>query len=491
MPEKERKIDKPSFFEKVGYNPHEHQWLYHNSNARFRIACCGRRFGKTNMVGHDLAADMFIPDQWYWIVGPKYKTGEKEFRIVHNDLVHKLKMSKYKGFKKSYNVKQGDMRIEMPWNTVLEVCSADNPDSLLGEGLDRVVVSEAAVHMPNIWDQYIEPAISDKLGVADLPSTPRGNNWYKGMFQLGLSPDDPEYESWRFPSWYNTAVYPGGFNLRCPNIRENGQHLPIVKCTCNKEIIRIFNKASRLYFLQEYAAEFTSFEGKIYEEYDETVHVRPITYNPAWTNWLAFDFGFSDPFCCYDIMVDPMDNVYIWREYQVRYKTTYEHAYIIMNRENPPHYHFDNVAADPRGADEIHTLELLMSVGVQATAEITWEQGVEAVRRWLMKQPDGQPKMFIDPSCYNLRRQMENLKTPPIRTQAQQEKNLQRRPGTRMQHDYDDHGPDAVRYFFNEWEVMRTVSLEDLYDSTSFGAKTGEGFFTHKTSLRLDKPIGY
>lgn len=481
-------IDKASYFERVGYKPHPSQWPYHNSSARFRIPCCGRRFGKTQMVGHDLGADMFIPDQYYWIVGTTYRTGEKEFRVVYNDLVRKLKLGSK--LKKSYNVKQGDMRIEMPWNTILEVVSAEKPDSLVGEGLDRVVLSEAAIHSRMIWDQYVEPAISDKRGKADLPSTPRGNNWYKGMYKYGQSLGEEQYESWRMPSWYNIVRYPGGFDLKCPNIKENGQHLPIEKCSCNDEIVRIFNKVSRMYFLQEYAAEFTALEGKIYNEWDETIHVRRIRYNPAWVNWLAFDFGFSDPFCAYDIMVDPMDNVYIWREYQVRYKTTYEHAYILMNREQPEGYHVDRAAADPRGADEIATLQLLMGIGIEATAEVTWDTGIEAVKRWLKVQPDGQPKLFVDPSCYELIRQIEELKTPTIRPNAP-ERNLERRPGTRNQRDYDDHGPDTIRYFFNEFEVAKTASLESLYDSSYFGQKEAEGYFTSTTSITLDKPIGY
>jgi hypothetical protein len=487
----ERRIDKDVFFEKVGYSPHDLQWPYHNSSARFRIPCCGRRFGKTQMVGHDLAADMFIPDTYNWIVGTTYKTGEKEFRVVYNDLVRKLGMHKIKGFKKSYNVKQGDMRIEMPWNTILEVVSADHPDSLVGEGLDRVVLSEAALHTRQIWDQYIEPALSDKLGIADLPSTPRGNNWYKGMYQLGQSDNDPEYGSWRFPTWFNNVMYPGGFSLQCPNIIENGQHFYDVKtkCTCNSEIVRIFNKVSRMYFLQEYAAEFTALEGKIYSEFDETVHVKRIEYTPAWENWLAFDFGFSDPFCCYDIMVDPSDNVYIWREYQVRYKSTYEHCVILQNRLQPDHYHVDRVAADPRGADEIATLELMLNYQVEANGDISWEKGVEAVRRWLKIRGDGKPKLFIDPSCVELIRQIGDLTTPKISETNQ--KNQERKPGTRNQRDYDDHGPDAIRYFFNEWEVQRSGSLEDLYDPSLTARTEAEGFFTHKTSVTRELPIGY
>ena len=44
------------------------------------------------------------------------------------------------------------------------VVSADNPDSLLGEGLSHVIMSEAAKHNRATWEQYIEPALSDLRG---------------------------------------------------------------------------------------------------------------------------------------------------------------------------------------------------------------------------------------------------------------------------------------------------------------------------------------
>jgi len=441
------------------------------------------------MVGHDMTLKMFVPDAYYWVIGPTYKTGEKEFRVVYHDLVRKLKMGNK--IRKSYNVKQGDMRIQMPWNTSLEVVSAEKPDSLVGEGLDHAILSEAALHPRLIWDQYLRPALSDKQGSCDFPSTPRGNNWYKGLWKIGQTHGEDWYESWRMPSWFNYYKYPGGFNPQCKNIVD-GHHYKnaFVKCECNEEICEIFNRVSEMYFLQEYAAEFTSFEGKIYGDFDETIHVKPIKYNPAWESWAALDFGFSDPFVCLDIMVDPMQNVYVWREYQKRYVTTYEHAYFLQNRDNPNGYHLDRIAADPRGADEIATVELVWRGGIEASAEVSWDNGVEAVKRWLKIQPDGRPKLFIDPSCTEMIRQMGELKTPPV-TSRSIERNLQRKPGTRTQHDYDDHGPDALRYFFNEFEVMKTASLATIYDPSNYRASEAEGLFTQETSISLDRPIGY
>lgn len=466
-------IDKEILFEKLGYKPHgREQQSIHSSNARFIIPCCGRRFGKSQVAGHEITWRMFAPDSYIWIVGPTYKTGEKEFRVVYDDIVRKLKI---KGVRKSNNVKQGDMRIEMPWNTILEVVSAEKQDSLVGEGLDYACMSESALHQMSTWQMYIQPALSDKLGGAIFPSTPRGNNWYKGLFMLGQDPTVEDYASWRFPTWKNTLKYPGSFDPDCPNDHRTRY------CQCNKELLQIYRQVSEHYWLQEYGAEFTAREGKIYKSWDETIHVIDIDYNPAYKNYLAFDFGYTDPFCCYDIMVDPMDNVYIWREYQVRFKTTWEHANILKNRQNPQGYHITGAFADPRGPDEINTLILVLNRAIQANA-VGWTLGIEAIDRWMKIQPDGKPKLFIDRSCIELIRQIGELQTPEIK----EGKNA--REG---QKDYDDHGPDAVRYFFNEWQVLGTVgNLEDAYTDGYQGSEA-QGFFTQHTHTKLDRPIGF
>jgi hypothetical protein len=45
------------------------------------------------------------------------------------------------------------------------------------------------------------------------------------------------------------------------------------------------------------------------------------------------------------------------------------------------------------------------------------------------------------------------------------------------QHDYDDHGPDALRYFFNEYFVLgRNESLADLYTGVRNGTEADTFF---------------
>src|SRR5437764_21443 len=105
----EPNISREVLFEQLNYKPHsEEQLAIHKCQARYRVPCCGRRWGKSTWAGHEMTHKMFMPESINWIVGPDYGLGEKEFRIVWNDF-RRLGLLKYCA--KSYNAKQGAMRI--------------------------------------------------------------------------------------------------------------------------------------------------------------------------------------------------------------------------------------------------------------------------------------------------------------------------------------------------------------------------------------------
>lgn len=462
---KEPQISREALFEKLGYDYNsELQKEMHESECRFRVASCGRRFGKSTWAGHECTYRMFIPESIHWIVGPNYRLGEKEFRIVLKDFKD-LGLLKGNACSVQNNINQGNMRIHFKkFDSVVEVVSAEKPDGLVGEGLDSVIMSEAAKHKMSTWQMYIEPALSDKRGCADFPSTPQGYNWFKGMYdlgQLGMEGKEgfEEYASWSAPTWINKKMYPGGFE--------------------DPELVRIRMHASKQYWDQEYAALFTSFEGMIYDEFSRDVHVKKVQYNPFWRNYWALDFGFTDPFVCLDVMVDQTDRVYVWREYQVQGKSTSDHGLVLVNRANPEGFHVNAIFADPRGADQIATLAPLLG-GIAADV-VGWEAGVEAVRRMLKVREDGLPGLIIDPSCTNLIRQLSQLRKKTIREGHNE------RPG---QHDHDDHGPDALRYFANHYFVLGAGrSLADVYDTPN--DSEAAGFFTYTTGIVLDDGLSF
>lgn len=480
-------ISDEALYKKVGFLPHsagQKEYLF--SKARFNVPCCGRRYGKSIAAGHRMTYKSFVPDSYNWIVGPTYRLGEKEFRVVFSDY-QKLGILKY--CRKGYSVQQGTMYIKTPWNANIEVVSADKPDSLLGEGLSHAIMSEAARHDRSTWEQYVEPALSDLLGSCDFPSTPKGYNWYHGLWLLGqeaalfstnpsaqesgsiastnfstqaeLSVGMAQYRSWQFSTWENTVRFPGGYE--------------------NPEIQRVKRLASKHWFEQEYGAMFTTMAGVIYDEWNpdlNTIKV-PYKFNPAWTNYLAFDYGFSNPFVCLDIQVDQNDNLYVWREYYKSYLSTHQHGIYLLNRENPPGYHIDAMYGDPRGADQAATLAL--TIGFVSQEDCSWMLSVEELKR-LMKAG----KVKVHHSCTNLLRQLQQLHVKEQGRQTKFDLNELQGDGN-IQHKVDDHAADALRYFIGPYYVNGAgIRLSDVYDNKWENSESHD-FVTLHSNFSLDE----
>lgn len=423
-----RTLDKARFFRNVGYNPHEKQRLFHASSARYRIPVCGRRFGKSAMSANDLMPELFVPDRNYWIVGPTYDLGEREFRVIWNTLKRYQLIGDSTGIKGTYNRATGRMWIQFPWNTRLEVRSADHPDSLVGDALHGVIMSEAAKMPHTIWPQYVQPALTDFRGWATFPTTPEGTaNWVYDLWKLGQHPDEPEFESWQFPSWVNPYVYPQG--------------------EFDPEILSIKRQTATPIFLQEYGASFAAFAGQIYPEFDEKVHVRPVRFNPAWPNYITWDFGFTNPCAAVEFQVDPMDRVWVWREHYAAGMTIDQHVEMMKQRQQPPGYRIDLMFGDAADPEAIMTLNKIMAPTVgDPKSKVNWREGIGMVKRFLLPRDENaapgtsgaEPSLFIDHSCDHTIREHVNYRgVEPGKT------GLDPREAAKRS---SDHTPDALRY---------------------------------------------
>lgn len=460
-------LNKAKFFAEIGYTPHPKQRLYHNSKARFRMPCCGRRFGKSRMAGTDLEPELMLPNRRFWIVGPDYSLGEKEFRVIWDDLIIKLGLGRDKRVKKAYSIKQGHMYIELPWGSRVEVKSADHPESLVGDALDGVIMSEAAKHKMETWERFIRPALADRRGWATFPTTPEGHNWYYNLWLMGLNADFEDYEAWRFPSWDNPHVYPGG--------RDDPE-------------IRLLERTSSTYewFLQEISAEFTAFVGKIYSEFDESKHVRNHRFNPDWPNYVFMDFGFVHPFAAIEVQIDPQDNVYVWREHVKSYQTLDVNLREMQERNHPEGYHIDYCfgdAADPEAVMRVN--QFYAPCIALPEAKENWRRGIELTKRFLREYDTGEtvdefgtpemaPKLFIDPSCTDTIRQMSNYRTQKNANSAVKETSSRS-----VAHKEDDDCVDALRYgLMHVFELGATSHLADVYDDVLKQTVPETGYFT-------------
>ena len=261
-------IYKQKWFDYLGYKPHAGQEKLHfptKTTARFFVMVCGRRFGKTTASAMEATFFASQPNKRIWLVGLSYDKADLMFREIwqlmvvghSNDIIKASEKERYIKFK---------------WGTTVEAKSADNPDSLVGEGLDLLIIDEAAKVKPRIWDMYLSPTLSDRKGKGIFISTPEGFNWLYDLYLLGKS--DELWESHQAPSWDNQYAFPNG---------KSDQFLVERKRNMSTEL-----------FDQEYGAQFTSFEGRVYP-FDRNLDVGYYPFNPRLPVFCSIDFGYRMP----------------------------------------------------------------------------------------------------------------------------------------------------------------------------------------------------
>lgn len=184
----------------MGYRPRESQLLVINHPARFKSMCCGRRWGKTITESNWLTEGAINDGGKNWWVSPIFAQAKEVFR-------EKVTAAKKGGAAAAFkDVSLSELRIEYLNGGVEHYKSADNPDTLRGAGLKRVVLDEAARMKREIWEEVIRPAVSDTHGRVMFGSTPKGKNWFFEVWTRGQDPLQAEFASWRFPTSDNPMV---------------------------------------------------------------------------------------------------------------------------------------------------------------------------------------------------------------------------------------------------------------------------------------------
>jgi hypothetical protein len=165
------------------------------SDARFRVLRAGRRWGKTQLASHEvIKAALAKPNQMVWWVANTDKNVRRGYRAVKNQTPRMLLT------KEPPSDAANDRILHFKNGSQIEFYTAGTPDALAGEGVDFVVLDEAALIPENVWLQLIRPTLSDTGGRALMISTPRGRNWFHKAWHRGQDPSKRMWDSWHFRS---------------------------------------------------------------------------------------------------------------------------------------------------------------------------------------------------------------------------------------------------------------------------------------------------
>lgn len=179
---------------------HAGQRAIAQSPSRFRVVACGRQWGKTRL-GCPLGLYYAMAGKCGFWVAPDYKRANIGWRIL-KQLAEQIP-------EQFVTIREADRRIEVHTDTRsgwVEVRSAHVPGQLRAETLDFAVVDEAAFLERDRWDQELRPTLAVRKGWALFLSTFQGENWFFDLYELGMSEEFEDWQSWRHPSVDNPFI---------------------------------------------------------------------------------------------------------------------------------------------------------------------------------------------------------------------------------------------------------------------------------------------
>jgi len=425
---------KDKWFEETGYTPHPGQKLVHYDSTRHRVLSNGRRWGKTLFAGKEMEGMAFIRN-WRgepmrgWIIGPEYPDAEKEFRVIY-DTFKKLGIDTISN-KFLNNTENGNMHIQTRWGFDLQCRSARHPESLVGEGLDFVLLSEAGRHKRRTFTEYVRPALSDKRGISMMSGVPEDANdtnlLYWG-FLKGQS-GNSQWKSWQLPSWTNTAVFPGGRN--------------------DPEILDAEDDLTEDEFRRQYGGEFILKRGRVMKEWDDDVHIADLKYRRDLPLYAAVDFGYTNDWVWLWIQHDKMNNiVYVIGEHRFKLRDTEDIARLEF-KNHPMIGNLLCIYPDPSSPDDAAILRRTLGVPTKSNTGGEIKVRLQLIRSALKMRPeslpDGHPEkhpgLIVDRSCQKLIWEMrEGYRWPESRDDT--------RNASEIPLDTDNHGPEALGRFF-------------------------------------------
>jgi hypothetical protein len=196
------------------YSPHPTQEIVHQSKAKWKVLECGRGWGK-DRLGHAEVYRRYA--EWYNDPFPEYLMPALNFMIlgptfgaVTQNWIELKEFSRPlgdAGLVKQIKEDEKKVILYLPNDNecIIEVCSADRPESLLGRGLDLLHVTECDDISDIVFNSYVRPMLrrADRKGYAIFAGTPRREeSWMSTLAKEGQK-GNGEIEYFHFTSFDN------------------------------------------------------------------------------------------------------------------------------------------------------------------------------------------------------------------------------------------------------------------------------------------------
>lgn len=360
---------------------------------RFRVLCCGRRWGKTTLAIEEIKGRAAIPNSRIAYIAPTYQQARD---IAWEALKRELKnaASKINESRLEITLVNGSSIVLKGWEAI---------ETLRGQYFHLIVLDEVAMYrnFALIWQEVIRPTLTDYKGEALFISTPKGFNHFYDLFNQEQK--DSDYKSFHFSTFDNP-------------------YIP------RDEIEKAKKEVTEDRFAQEYLADFRKTEGLVYKEFDRTRHLYSDYFGKGVIKTIApVDFGTHNPAAVLTIRKDGDNRYFVHEEFYKSGLTDAQVAdYVAAQR-------FNEVYPDPESASGVLELK---NRGVNVRDVI---KNRDSVRNGInqVKEMFKANRLFIHQNCVNLIWELETYSYPDKKDQRNEDENPIKE---------NDHALDALRY---------------------------------------------
>lgn len=368
---------------------------------RFRVVCCGRRFGKSFMSVEEIKAFALLRGGRIAYIGPTHQQTRDIAWDMLLKTLHGVILSK------------NEARLELKVNSqaaepaFIVLRGFESIETLRGQSFDFIVIDEVAM-MRNFnekWEEVIRPTLTDRKGQVLFLSTPKGYNHFFDLFEREKR--DNDFKSFKFTTYDNP-------------------YIPV------EELEKARQELTENRFAQEYMADFRKVEGLVFPEFERHVHCFDDTRKIDRVERLVgIDWGYSVPTGMLVIDRDAENNYFVREEYYKTNKTTDEIIQVAGTYMGNKYY------PDPAEPDRIEQMRLA-GLNVQEVRKRIQEQ-IDSVRSFFKNR-----KLFIHRDCHNLIFELENY-AYDIKEGKQTDKPI----------DENDHLINALEYVMHQ-QTFRT-----------------------------------
>ena len=171
------------------------------------VVMAGRRFGKTEVALLKIFRSALDEPGLYWWIGLSWRSAavKRAWRLMMmyaNRIWRAALLSRHVDEKRF--ISKAQKIVTLPNGSQIWMRTAENPESMVGEGLRGAVMDEFPFMKEEVWERRLRQTLYDHQGWVMMIGVPNGEGWHAKRWRLAA--EEPGWKQFHFTSYDNPTI---------------------------------------------------------------------------------------------------------------------------------------------------------------------------------------------------------------------------------------------------------------------------------------------